>query len=417
MTNSQINKDIIPIIPYGYGTWVYDKIYRDKEDTSPLPEGTLEIKPGNFVKPGLFKGTITEWNQKATAFPYTQVYSYGGDIEMYCRGSGESKTSDPCIKANGFKSDKGLEDGFVVTFPGEDKDQHVGLKSLEAYLNIPKVAQNILIIDGRVDNKKEGVYDYLDYFNALEKDEAEAFADKVSKNICRNDSVDGLQFDVEPFSFTGEGGSVSGSGQKYFYYQIAKNFAGWNGNVNDNTGVNPNLTNDPLGCVNANHPNGRFFSIFTFAKSITPDVKTMLTQYGNGCVMDSLYDLGPLPGGQLNSVDDFKKYAAQEIKDMQALNVPYQFAIPAAASAHEFETKAGQVAAGAGNQIEYIKAVMELIKPEALKIQDPNFKGIGVWSYNQKMYWHGDEYTPASPSDTTMSYIDSATSATAHDEL
>ncbi len=33
------------------------------------------------------------------------------------------------------------------------------------------------------------------------------------------------------------------------------------------------------------------------------------------------------------------------------------------------------------------------------------------------MYWHGDKYTPASPSDTTMSYIDSATSATAHDEL
>jgi len=403
MTNSQTNKDIIP---YGYGTWVYDKIYRDKEDTSPLPEGTLEIKPGNYVKPGLFKDAITEWNQKATFFPYTQIYSYGGDIEMYCRGSGESELSDPCTV-----------DRFVVTFPGEDKDQHIGLKSLEGYLNIPKVAQNILIIDGRVDNIIEGEYDYLDYFNKLEKDEAEAFADKVSKNICGNNSVDGVQFDVEPFSFTGDGGSVSGSGQQYFYYQIAKNFAGWNGNVNDNTGINPDLTNDPLGCVNANHPNGRFFSIFTFAKSITADVKTMLTQYGNGCVMDSLYDLGPLPGGQLNSVEDFKKYAAQEIKDMQALNVPYQFAIPAAASAHEFETKAGQIAAGAGNQIEYIKAVMELIKPEALKIQDPNFKGIGIWSYNQKMYWHGDEYTPASPSDTTMSYIDSATSAIVHEEL
>jgi hypothetical protein len=415
MTDSQTNKDIIP---YGYGTWVYDKIFRDKDDTSPLADGTLEIKPGNFVKPGLFKDAITAWNQKATAFPYTQVYSYGGDIEMYCRGSGESAKTDPCIKANGFKSDKGLEDGFVVTFPGDDKDKHIGLKSLEGYLNIPKVAQNILIIDGRMDNKIGDEDDYLDYFNTLEKDEAEAFADKVSKNICGNNSVDGVQFDIEPFSFTGEGGSVSGSGQQYFYNQIAKNFAGWNGNANDNTGVNPNLTNDPFGCVNANHPNGRFFSIFTFAKAITPDVKTMLTQYGNGCVMDSLYDLGPLPGGQLNSVDNFKKYAAQEIKDMQALNVPYQFAIPAAASAHEFETKTGQAAAGEGNQIQYIKAVMELIDIKVLKVQDPNFKGIGVWSWNQKMYWHGDEYTPASPSDETMSYLDSAvTSAIVHEEL
>jgi hypothetical protein len=412
MTDSQINKNTTPIIPYGYGTWVYDKIY-----STPVPgDGTIEIKPGNFVKPGLFKDAITAWNQKATGFPYTQVYSYGGDIEMYCRGSGESDKTDPCIKANGFKSDKGLEDGFVVTFPGDDKDQHIGLKSLEGYLNIPKVAQNILIIDGRMDNKIEGEYDYLDYFNALEKDEAEAFADKVSNNICGNDSVDGVQFDVEPFSFTGDGGSVAGAGQKYFYYQIAKNFAGWNGHSGDNTGINTG--GDALGCVNANHPNGRFFSIFTFAKSITPDVIKMLTQYGNGCVMDSLYDLGPLPGGQLNSVDDFKKYAAQEIKDMQALNVPYQFAIPAAASAHEFETKAGQIAAGAGNQIKYVQAVMELIKPEALKIQDPNFKGIGIWSWNQKMYWHGDEYTPASPSDEIMSYLDSAvTSAILHEEL
>ena len=103
---------------------------------------------------------------------------------------------------------------------------------------------------------------------------------------------------------------------------------------------------------------------------------------------------------------------------MQALNVPYQFAIPAAASAHEFETKAGQVAADLGNQIQYVRAVMELIKPEALKIQDPNFKGIGIWSWNQKMYWHGDEYTPASPSDEIMSYLDSAvTSAILHEEL
>ena len=64
MTDSQINKNTTPIIPYGYGTWVYDKIFRDKDDTSPLPDGTLQIKPGNYVKPGLFKDAITAWNQK-----------------------------------------------------------------------------------------------------------------------------------------------------------------------------------------------------------------------------------------------------------------------------------------------------------------------------------------------------------------
>ena len=292
----------------------------------------------------------------------------------------------------------------------EEKDHYIGLKSLEGYLNIPKVKQNIIILDGRVDlstkTEEEQEAEYLNNINSLPEDEAKYFADKVSKAVCGNNNVDGVQFDIEPFSFTGEGGKVQGPGQKYFYDRIAENFS-----------------SAEFDCVNKDHPYGRFFSIFTFAKAITPDVKTMLTQYGNGYVMDSLYDLGPKPGGELNSVEDFKKYAKQEIQDMKALGVPYQFAIPAAASAHEFETRAGKDAAGAGNQIEYVKSVIELIKENVLN--DPNFKGIGVWSYNQKMYWPkgGDEYTPASPSEESMNYLDSAmpaaliSSSTNHDEL
>eukprot|EP00919_Chromeraceae_sp_WS-2016_P068265 GHVR01161717.1.p1 GENE.GHVR01161717.1~~GHVR01161717.1.p1 ORF type:complete len:402 (+),score=48.76 GHVR01161717.1:295-1500(+) len=401
MANSQNSKDIIP---FGYGTWVYDEEYGDD-----ISAGSIALKHGKFVKSGLFKDTITAWNEKATGFPYTQIFSYGGDIEMYCRGSGQSDQTTPCTKANGYVSPPGkdLTDGFLVTFPGDEKDQQIGLKNLEAYLHIPKVAQNIIIIDGRVDLLTGTEDEYLDYINALPENEATYFADKVSKAVCGNNNVAGVQFDIEPFSFTGEGGKVSGNGQKFFYNQIAKNFA-----------------SDTFGCVNSDHPNGRIFSIFTFAKAITPDVKTMLTQYGNGYVMDSLYDLGPLPGGQLNSVKDFKTYALQEIQDMKALNIPYQFAIPAAASAHEFETRAGKDAAGAGNQIEYVKSVIELIKENVLN--DPNFKGIGVWSYNQKMYWPkgGDEYTPASPSEESMNYLDSAmpaelisSSTSNHDEL
>jgi hypothetical protein len=397
------NKNIIPtIIPYGNGAWLYDEVYAPH-----IPGDAIELKDGKVhVKPGLFKNTLTAWNKQAEGFPITQVFSYGGDIEMYCRGSGESQTSDPCIKANGFKSDKGLEDGFVVTFPGEDTDQHIGLKSLEAYLNIPKVTENIIILDGRIDLPEGVDYEYLNHINTLPENEAKYFADKVSKAVCGNDNVAGVQFDIEPFSFTGEGGSVKGVGQKYFYTQIAKNFAGWNGYSDDTQGINPEKSSDPLGCVNENHPNGRIFSIFTFAKYVTPDVKTMLTQHGNGYIMDSLYDLGPLPGGQLNSLDDFKKYAEQEIKDMKALGVPYQFAIPAAASAHEFESKAGN--SMGVNQIDYVKAVMDLINPKVLKTEDPNFKGFGVWSYNQTMFWPkgGDEYTPASPPEEIMKYLD-----------
>ena len=411
-TNTKSNQSIIP---YGNGAWIYDKIW-----SGDLPDGTITVKK-NHIKPGLFRDAITEHNNKATGFPITQPFSYGGDIEMYCRGSGGSATSDPCNS-----------DGLLITFPGSDLmkdgvykgDHFVGLKSFKSYLDIPKVEQNIIVIDGRLDNIKLGEYDYLDYLNTLDKDDANLFADIISKAICDQDRLDGVQFDVEPFSFTGKGGSVTGPGQKYLYTQIAKNFAGWNGHDDDVTGINPDPSTDPLGCVSENHPNGRIFSVFTFAKFITDEVKEVFLRYGNGYIVDSLYDLGPLPGGQLNSIDDFKKYAAQEIEDIKATGLPYQFAIPLAASAHEFETKNVNppIGIGEGNQIEYVKAVMELINPKALKAEDPNFKGINIWSWNQKMFWHGDEYTPASPPQDALdflnSFMDAASDNTSdHDEL
>ena len=70
------------------------------------------------------------------------------------------------------------------------------------------------------------------------------------------------------------------------------------------------------------------------------------------------------------------------------------------------------------------KAAIGLIKDNVLN--DPNFKGIGVWSYNQKMYWPKDVdiYTPASPSEESMDYLNSAmpaelisSSTSNHDEL
>ncbi len=377
------------IIPYGYGTWVYDKFFPTDGSKA-------------FTKPGLLSSNLTSYNQEAKGFTFTQIFAYGGDIEMYCRGSGESDPSEPCTV-------DGKEPTILTTYPGVYKDKYVGHRSQEAYYNLPGVRQNLLIIDGRMDQDiKAGDYDYLNSLNILLPAEAILFADVVSTAICQDDFVDGVQFDVEPFSFTGEGGLKKGDGQKYFYTQIAKNFAGWNGQP-DNSGINPNLSSDPLGCVNSHHPNGRIFSVFTFAQSVTPDVVAAFKQYNNGYIVDSLYDLGPLPGGQLNSVADFAKYAAQEIADMKTKNVPYQFAIPAAASAHEFETttNSGVQGIGVGNQIEYIKAVIAAIDPITLRQSDLNFKGIDIWSWNQKMTWHGNEYTPASPPVEILEYLES----------
>ena len=67
---------------------------------------------------------------------------------------------------------------------------------------------------------------------------------------------------------------------------------------------------------------------------------------------------------------------------MKALGVPYQFVIPAAASAHEFDTRTGEKnIVNPEKQIDYVKAAVELMKAQEV-FDDPNFKGIGVWSYN-----------------------------------
>ena len=98
---------------------------------------------------------------------------------MYCRGSGQSDKSDRCTIANGYKPPKGkpdLKDAFIVTFPGTEEDHYIGRESLKGYLGIPKIAQNIIIIDGRLDLPTGTEDEYLDYINALPEDEAIYFA-------------------------------------------------------------------------------------------------------------------------------------------------------------------------------------------------------------------------------------------------
>lgn len=384
------------VVPYGNGAWIYDGQYSDTGKKLPT-------KAGTFVQ------DLSNYNNEAPAsHRITQLFAYGGDIEMYCRGSGESKKDHAC-------SPNSL---LVIYFPTsslskshntweywQQKLGDSGFASQQAYLDVPHVNQHIVDMDGRVDNKKEGEYDYLDHFNDLDETEAKLFADKVAKTICSDNSVDGVQFDIEPFSFTGgHGGTYSGSGQKYFYTEIAKDFAGYYGSSADPEGINHSAA-DPLRCVNAKHPNGRVFSVFTFSKYVTPDVVNTFNHHGNGYIVDSLYDLGPEHGGHLTSVDEFNSLVKAEIAAMATKGVPYQFAIPAAASAHEFESGPFGEGVGSGHQIDYVKTVIKAINPQALQASDPNFKGIDLWSWNTAMWWHGGQFTPAKPPKNVQDYL------------
>lgn len=347
--------------PIGNGTWAYDSLYNNAGK-----------KIGQ--KPGLFANLINDYNLSAEiGHKITQVFSYGGDMEMYCQGSGESDPNETCTSKN-----------MLIYYDSSSTTAYYAA----AYKTSDPVSM-VPIVDGRLDQK--GASDLLSALNHLDQPTAELYADKVAALYCNDDQVSGIQFDIEPFD-------INQPGQAYFYQQIAKDLAGKN---------NPNSDgSDPLNCVNAAHPKGRFFSVFTFAKNVDGKVASVLNSHQNGYVVDSLYDLGPNAGGIANSPEDFRRYVSQEVQDMLAkakqYNVNFQFAIPAAASAHEFESKAGKNTGY--RQIDYVKAAFDAIDALHAK-QDSHFLGMAIWAWNDRMIWHGEEYTPAIPSDETKAYL------------
>ncbi|MGQ3890349.1 hypothetical protein ACQUW5_15245, partial [Legionella sp. CNM-1927-20] len=121
----------------GNGTWVYDTLYNN--------EGK---KIGH--SPGLFANEINNYNLSATAdHNITKLYSYGGSLELYCRGSGGTSTSTPCTTSNMFV--------YYDT----------GKLSTDAYYNVLgngcRPVSIIPVVDGRLDQTGED--DYLSALN------------------------------------------------------------------------------------------------------------------------------------------------------------------------------------------------------------------------------------------------------------
>ena len=67
----------------------------------------------------------------------------------------------------------------------------------------------------------------------------------------------------------------------------------------------------------------------------------VLNSHGNGYVVISGYDLGSNQGGQVNTPAEYRSLVQKKIQETMTMasqhQVYYQFAIPAGASAHEFE--------------------------------------------------------------------------------
>lgn len=365
--------DIKPPLARANSAWVYDMLNR--------PGKARSLEPGHFAS------ELNRYNEGAGAEQkVSTIYSYLGTLEMYCRGAPAS-----CPISKLIFSD------INTLPPGQVKRQEQGkanpIASYRSSLNAkgiePAKLSMVAIIDGVVNADYEGS---MQGFNELPKDQAEAFADKVSRKVCQRPEIDGVQFDIEPFDVSGK------NGQYYFYKRIAENFA--------------------RDCVTEKHPNGRYFSVFTAAHQLRPGsasadhLAEIITAHNNAYMVVPLYDLGAAPLGTLNPVENYKTQAIKQASNMRRwaehYGVPYKLAIPAAASVHEFSgctgrsCKDGELAPV--SQLEYVKASLAAIAHSKAREQ-PLYLGTALWAWTRGIVHGGSDFSPASPPEEVLSYL------------
>lgn len=355
------------LIPYGNGTWVYDARFNDGPAGRP------------YTQAGLWTSELASYNAAAGAgHKFHQIFSYGGDLEMECEG-GEDCTPRKMHVYYYPPTAQSDSRSFVQTGSS-------GFQSTQAYLSMGDV-DVIPTFDGRFDGNG-----YLTKFSTLSDSQVRGFADVFARTVCSDRNVAGVQLDLEPFDL--------GMRQQYvFYEQVALNFSG------NNTELEAILQ-----CVNSRFPNGRFFSVFTFARQITPQLGELFTRYGNGYVIISLYDLGPGPAGVASTPADYGRYVADEIADtvlnsQGSSNVPFQLAIPGAASTTEFESYDGQISGF--SQVDYVRAATEAIDASGVRGMD-TFKGVAVWGWSKYMAWppHTEHvFMPGQPPSDVLDYL------------
>jgi hypothetical protein len=148
-------------------------------------------------------------------------------------------------------------------------------------------------------------------------------------------------------------------------------------------------------------------------------VRDILTAYGNGYLLDSLYDLSSAPAGTLNGIDSYTDAVQREAGNAKLwanrLHIRYGYGIPASASAHEFTTCAADADAidscipdstGASGypMISYTTAAVDAIRATNAQ-QDPRYIGTAIWDFGDHVSWNGLNFGPVPATDDVLSYL------------
>lgn len=336
------------------------------------------------LEPGTFVHAINHYNLMADAgHRIREIYSYGGNLKMSCPGNQGSR----CTAAD-----------LHVYYPRTHRVPGHGNSNASTYAYNMGIRSNLVtghalivpVIDGSMYNSRS-----IRGFSGLSIGLARQYADKVAHKLCADPYVSGVEFDLEPLRLQ------KLSPQFYFYLRIAKDFA-----------------SARTGCVDRNHPTGRFFAIFGSANDAKPGtarsvhLTKVLNAYHNGYLIDALYDLSSAPAGYRISIKKYRYLADTQAYNMvrwaNRLDIRFQFAIPASASVHEYEGCSGSVCRGAPRprrgQRGYVITAEKAIDASYAR-QDSLFQGTAAWCFTRKIHYGNSTFTPTTVSGSIEYYL------------
>ncbi|QDQ25767.1 hypothetical protein FNU76_05050 [Chitinimonas arctica] len=361
--------------------------------------------PANPLKPtvGLMANDILRADA-AMGNKLGMVYIYGSDMELAI-----SDSQHPAAHCDVATLDEKC--GLQVYYNTPGKRGYNGIANTAKYKNILESrGKHYLyspIIDGRIEKANapgEGE-PLLVEFPYLSQEVAELYADRVAFQACSDENLDGIQFDLEPAfkDYAIANPDPKRRGEYYFYKRIGWNFAGKNNAIRT--------------CVDKAHPEGRFFSVFAFARNINQEVSDALTAHQNGYFIDSLYDVDQAaPGGTVTTPDAYNRLVQDEVALMLAksrqYHLPFQFGVPAAASVHEFERSKSTATNGevvtTFRQIDYLTHAMRAVNTalNAPENKSLPFLGVSLWSFEKGgSPWGNEFYYPPTPGDDALAHL------------
>mmetsp|Transcript_70102 Transcript_70102/g.169709 ORF Transcript_70102/g.169709 Transcript_70102/m.169709 type:complete len:500 (+) Transcript_70102:21-1520(+) len=359
-----------------------------------------------------FKPDIEAFNTDTSISdtPINIVYSYGGDIELW---------PDPHYPHSCWAPAQSPACNISVFY------DPVNAEAAMVYREAQGVTSVVALLDGRLDGWQQ-IQTYNDYdgckfgdfypnLNNLTHAQRTKLAQDLGHLYCKGDTLTAVQVDLEPY--------------KPLYEDAINDFVGQVAQVLRDEGSEYN-------CRNANWPNGRSVSYFTFAHSQSMKFTTDVLG-ANGYYVFSGYDLYPKPedgGFMYNNVTEFGqklRYELNFIRPVIGSVGHFTLALPFAASCHEYEQYKPMHGDGCGPACEPLtnSALMHEYVQEAFNVLlDPattralggvfcqskadasQFLGLSWWTWTHEMTyppmkWFANDFFPVTPSQASLNIL------------